>query len=280
MLKKIVSTSFTILISFFFLTNFLNAAPPEITEIHCPETQGLRLSIKGEFKVSPKEAGPLLCKFRTCQREDFVETDGSVGLVSALRADPKEMKYYIGGVRDPKVTLEKGYEGIWRLRQTESDNRNYTPATLFTLSLEDKKIGYFAIGRNTATQLIFFGSLLPEFQNKGIMTGALGYLIDVLLPAFRENPLTSVKSLEEHKELLITMDNLNPLVSNIVSNSMPKFAAAHDVEIKHILVFPDARPNGEHQFRIDLEALYSKRASAAQAASALPSAASEVSLES
>ncbi|HQS84577.1 MAG: hypothetical protein B7Y25_06720 [Alphaproteobacteria bacterium 16-39-46] len=279
MLKKMFSTSFTILISFFFLTNFLNAALPEITESDCDETPGRRLRVTGSFEVPQKDTAPLSCSFRTCLRGDFVTPDGRPGLISTLRADPKEMKYYIGGPKDPRRTLLVGYEGIWRKRLIESDNGNYTPATLFTLSLADQDISYFAIGRNTDTQLIFFGSVLPEFQNRGIMTGVAGYLLDELLPAFRESPLTSVKSKAEHKELLITMDNLNPLAANIASNSKSKFEAAHNVEIKHILVFPDARPNGEHQLRINLEELYAKRAAAAQAASALTSAASGLSLE-
>ncbi len=273
--KKTFSASLTLFISFFFLINCLNATPPRITEELDSETNRMRLFVRGEITVPQKDeiSAPLSLTFRTCALEDFQKPDGSWGIVSQLRADPDQMKHFIGGVRDPAVTLKTGYQGIWRKRLVEKDeNGCYTPATLFTLFTQDsetpgvyKGIGYFAIGRQTPTQLIFFGGLIPEFQHKGIITSVGAYLLNELLPAFRTNPLTAAKSKAEHEELLITMDSHNPIFSQIATEVVPSFSKKLEIPIQYKMESTKDRHHGEHQFKIDLKALYEGREAAASA---------------
>lgn len=250
-------SALSLFLSLFCLTHLLSATPPRITEELDPETRGPRLFVRGEFQVPPKgeTSAPFEITFRTCELTDFQGPDGSLGVISSLRADPKEMKFYIGGARPPETTLEKGYLGVWRPRLlTKNAEGCYTPDTVYTLLSEGRGIGYFGLGRNTPRELIFFGGLLPKYQNRGIMRGTLRYVLNNLLPAFQDHPLTASVCRVEHLEFLITMDAHNPLAREIEERSAPRFFEEHRIRGDIKTVCTGDRPHGELQLRVDLEA--------------------------
>lgn len=281
-LEVIMTTkrSFRILFLFlpvFFLTSFVNAMTT-IQEIDDPETPGgKRLSVVSPFKVPGQERN---FRLRTILFTD-VEVAGKPGPVSLLRSDPEGMKAYspsASGVRTRthEQTRDEGYIGIWGKRLKTRTAEGYNPSTLFIIEEEIKKEdaesksspqyatrGYFGLGNNSATEWIILAQLfgkqkvdgveVENVQGKGIMKSVMGHVLTVLIPDLRENPLTAHYA--NRQWLLATVGHENEMWSQAIKAAFD-FSHRMGAGINYNFTTTEPRPNGEHQFRIDLRAYY------------------------